>query len=86
MRRKNDNRYESNDFYSLSHTQSSISGISMGSRQVDPAMEAKCIETFRVCREFFADHFGNKLIEVRSFFHRDIRQILSMDFASFCKN
>ena len=27
----------------------------------DPATTSKFVETFRVCREFFADHFGNKL-------------------------
>ena len=36
-------------------------GHSIKIRQVDPATTSKFVETFRICREFFADHFGNKL-------------------------
>ena len=44
-------------------------GHSTEIRQVDPATTSKFVETFRVCREFFADHLGNKLfLKINPFF------------------
>jgi hypothetical protein len=46
----------------------------MGNRQVDTATMSKFSETFRVCRVFFAHHFGNKIFRVRFYFHKDAGQ------------
>ena len=40
-------------------------GTSTGNRQVDSATSFESIETFRVCRIFLIDHFGNKIFEIR---------------------
>jgi len=59
-------------------------GKSMGNRQVDPATTSESIETFRVCRDFCADYFGNKFVKVRPCFRIDIGQILFMLFYALC--
>ncbi len=35
-------------------------GVSTRNRQVHPATSSEFDETYRVCRAFCADHFGNK--------------------------
>jgi hypothetical protein len=52
----------------------------MGLRQVHPVTKPKSVETFRVCRAFFADHFGNKFVRIWPCFCQDIGQILFMLF------
>ena len=55
-------------------------GHSTGYHQVDPATTSKFVETFRVCREFFADHFGNKIFQNKLCFREDTCQIRKMHF------
>jgi hypothetical protein len=61
-------------------------GVSMWSRQVDSATTSKFNETFRVCRAFYADHFGKKVFEIEPIFYRDTGKILFRLFALFAKN
>jgi hypothetical protein len=55
-------------------------GISMWSRQVDSATSSEFDETFRVCREFCAEHFGNKVFKFWFYFDKNIGEILKMGF------
>ena len=45
-----------------------------------PATSSKFTQTFRVCRAFCADHFGNKIVGVRLCLRIDTGQILLMPF------
>jgi hypothetical protein len=49
-----------------------IHGIS----PVGAATTPEFIETFRICRVFHANHFGNKFVLARLYFHIDTGQIL----------
>ncbi len=60
--------------YNLLFFYGCIHGIS----PVDPATTPKSIETFRVCRAFFADHFYKKNFRVWPCLRIDIGQILFM--------
>ncbi len=57
----------------------------MRSRHVDPMTTSESIENFRVCRDFHADHFGNQILRVRLYFHRDMDQTLFWLFFIVCK-
>jgi hypothetical protein len=53
-------------------------GCIHGTSPADPVTTPKSVQTFRVCRVFFADHFGNKFVRIRPCFRKDIDQILFM--------
>jgi hypothetical protein len=57
----------------------------MWNRQVDTATTSESIKTFVVCRNFYADHFGNQILRVRLYFYKDMDQILFWLFSSFQK-
>ena len=61
-------------------------GHSTGCRQVHPATTFKFVETFRVCREFFADHFCKKLFQNKHCFRKDTAKIQKMHFCFFSKS
>ena len=52
---------------------------------VDPATTLKSIETFRVCREFFADHFDHQIFQNKFCFRKDIGKIRKVHFYFFQK-
>ena len=47
---------------------------------VDPATTLKFIETFSICREFFADHFDNNFFQNKFCFREDKGQIRKVRF------
>ena len=55
-------------------------GHFIGCRKVDPATTSKFIETVRVCREFFADHFDNNFFQNKFCFREDKGQTRKVDF------
>ena len=55
-------------------------GHSTGCHQVDPATTPKFIETFSICREFFADHFDNNFFQNKFCFREDKGQIRKVHF------
>ncbi len=55
----------------------------MGFRQVDPTITSESTETFRLCRVFCADHFGNRLFQARTYFYKNTGQILFRLFLQF---
>jgi hypothetical protein len=57
----------------------------MRSRDLDPMTTSEFIENFRICRDFHADHFGNQILRVRLYFHKDMDQILFWPFSIVCK-
>ncbi len=62
-------------------------GVSIGNRQADMATMFKSFETFRVCRKFWADHFGTKFFNIRLYctmheknikLHKNLLQLIDL--------
>ncbi len=60
------------EMYKFQNTHGCIHGKS----PVITATTSKSIESFSVCRGFCSDHFGNKCLQDRTYFYRDIVHIL----------